>query len=493
MNIIVVDDEYYARKGMMAKLRKWNPEVGIEEAENGREALQKLETIPMDLVITDMKMPEMDGLQLVENLRSRHHVAEIIILSAHAEFSYAQQAMQYGVKYYLLKPIQNRELIPILDQLAERHAQNRHAQRREWFTRAVQGQASGDLLDKLRTLPSLQSSYALCLIQLTEPDLHAEHEMRQQLEGTEALVVRSWTHHAGLLVAVQADEVVEMRNQLQLAMRNSKLAWSAGMSGEHHALSELPIAYEEAVFALHHRLLTGWNLLYRYGQLSSEEQENPSSLHAITKNMYFYMKTGQLDACRRILHTVMNGMIVQKKSLLQLYRFSADVLRACRLVAQHSNEQMETEVTMMVDQLDWSQFRHMDEVMSYLDQIMSRLVQQRKQKSLPKDEMIADIQQYIDEHYMYDFSLDEIARHHYYVSPSYLSRMFKQVTGQRLSEYLVHVRMEKAIEMLETNQKVNVKDIALHVGYNDPSYFVQAFKKSTGQTPGSYRKSQDHA
>lgn len=110
--ILVADDEPWMRKGIISKIQQWGcPDIRVAaEARNGAEALQLFDTVRPDIVITDIRMPEIDGLQLVENIQGKYPCVEFIIISGYAEFDYAQQAISMGVSNYLLKPIKASEL-----------------------------------------------------------------------------------------------------------------------------------------------------------------------------------------------------------------------------------------------------------------------------------------------------------------------------------------------------------------------------------------------
>ena len=127
-------------------------------------------------------------------------------------------------------------------------------------------------------------------------------------------------------------------------------------------------------------------------------------------------------------------------------------------------------------------FHSLEELQSYILDLLSDVSEEEGQKS----SIIQDLLKYLEWNYQHDITVNELAAHKYFVNPSYLSRLFKAQTGKTFSKYLIELRMKKASEFLKES-RLNISDVALCVGYNDVSYFIQTFKKHYGMTPEQYK------
>ena len=127
LKLLVVEDELYAREALVRKIRQYDTagDFQILEASNGKEGFGLYRQEQPELVITDIRMPGMDGLELLENIRQLGQKTQVVILSAYSEFAYAQKAIQYGVSDYLLKPVSDEALENCLDKFMQRHKKER--------------------------------------------------------------------------------------------------------------------------------------------------------------------------------------------------------------------------------------------------------------------------------------------------------------------------------------------------------------------------------
>ena len=137
---------------------------------------------------------------------------------------------------------------------------------------------------------------------------------------------------------------------------------------------------------------------------------------------------------------------------------------------------------------DLYNFRHMSELEDYLLDMVKQLCCQSQEIPYNGRDIIIDITEYIIRSYQYDISLQDLAEKKYFMNVSYLSRLFKANVGKTFSKYLIEYRLEKSRELLEKTI-LKVSEIAVHVGYNDVSHFIQSFRKVYGMTPEEYRGS----
>lgn len=135
--------------------------------------------------------------------------------------------------------------------------------------------------------------------------------------------------------------------------------------------------------------------------------------------------------------------------------------------------------------MDLYQFHDLEEVRQYVNMILKEVC--RKNTDEENTSVIENLLEYLERNYSYDISLADLAERKYFVSPSYLRRLFKAYTGQSFMKYLINLRMEKAKDFLE-NSSMEIRDIAICTGFNDPSHFTQTFRRFFGVSPKEYRK-----
>ena len=513
MRVLVADNEYYARKAILKILAELDVEVAAD-METGQEVIDYLERDPqIDAVITDIRMPEVNGLQVAEYVSRVHPEVAVLIVTGYADFNYAQQALRYGVKDYITKPIRRETIKKALDNvsLAQLRKETAHqAYGRETDLEFTMEQLS---VKELAQNPDLQRTFMKRSLQymgtreyrilLLQTDPEASPEQREcirswlQLEaGTrECQVFFFQNAQEYVLLAFFQNPETSLYSLKDCAKRILRklpelggLQGSAAIGRSHRGVGELYSAYKEAVYAINQRLLKGWGRAFVY-----ETEKNRSSVSFPNEESALEdaLKRMDFEDSRKVIKNILNDPRLREQgNSYDLYEQVVHILGVfMRYYDRLSSDQGgDDSVRLLFSQrYDLYNFKHMDELEAYLLSIVQGICCQAKRES-DGDDIIRSIIDYIDRSYQYDITLQELAEKKYFMNASYLSRLFKAKCGKTFSKYLIEYRLEKSRALLEKTI-LKVSDIAAHVGYNDVSHYIQSFRKVYGVTPEQYRNS----
>ncbi|MDD4493270.1 MAG: response regulator [Eubacteriales bacterium] len=503
MNVLVADDEFYARKAIVKMLTDCSDTVHIcGDFETGREIVDFLEaeTEPVDVIFTDIKMPEMDGLRLACWLQENRPEIFVVIITGYADFEYARQAIQYQVHDYVTKPVDKLELRRIVNTLL---GQQQEKNRREAKLRTQLFELSREQLSfkEITQKAELRGEFFPCapadidtrawrlvLVQLShDGEKETLEKIRQtmasvlKLDIVQALYLRTNDEFLALGLAENIGGQHGMRHAMEkIVCALESLSFTditAAASGEHQSTGALYTAYKEAVYAMNMRLLEN-DSVYLYNEALEKTCEKNYVAETVLQSAVDSRDTASVKKC---IHSIL--FTENKMSVQQLYKRLVRILE----ILEHAYEAEDgsvpkSEYLMFSRRYDLYSFRKVEQLEAYFDSLAEVVCGQ----SMGRPDVVQDIMGYIERSYQYDISLQELAEKKYFMNISYLSRLFKTQVGKTFSKYLIEFRLEKSTELLrETILKVS--DIAAHVGYNDVSHFIQSFRKAYDMTPEEYR------
>ncbi|MCQ5131321.1 response regulator [Butyricicoccus faecihominis] len=510
LHVFVVDDEEIIRTGIRNALEKTAGQFHFAgEAPDGEMALPALLEIKPDILITDVRMPFMDGLELAELVRKSMPWMRIIFLSGHDEFEYAQRAVSLRVDAYILKPVDSQRLLSILEQTAsrieeerralraaaqhtERQQQEREILREHFLSELLTGGVSpAHAIDRARewNLPLTARQYVV-LQAVCGTDGKVRRQIRAVLghmfdeaddvvwffEGNERLV---------LLVLGEESEAVRdrayavaqgVRHELeQVAAIDCKI----GIGGVTDRLSGLPGSYRQArqaAFEMKH-MLAG---IAGYGDLN----ETPERGFDFAANVPLAEKLRH--AGREDIPALVDayfGAVRENdmQSVLYRYYLLMDLLvTAARLDSENAGWEQNPQTVLRAAET-------CESTVGYAKEALERLIGSRAASGKVRyAEEIQRAKEYITAHYGDEgLSLHTVAAAVGF-SPNHFSTVFSQQTGETFVEYLTRVRIDAAKDMLRASG-AKMSDIAFDVGYHDPNYFSYIFKKHTGASPREYR------
>lgn len=511
MRVLVADDEYYARKALLKILAELDVEVAAD-METGQEVIDYLERDSrVDAVLTDIRMPEINGLQVAEHISRSYPDVSVIIVTGYADFSYAQQALRFGVKDYVTKPLRRDSIKKALDGVSAskcRRESSRLASRQERDLEfsmeqlSVKELAQNADLQRLFMKRSLQYADSLeYRILLLQTDPEATFEQRERIRSW--LQLEAGTQRCQVFFFQNVQEYVLLaffqnpetglcslmdcaKHILRKLPELDGLRGSAAIGRSHRGMQELYSAYKESVYAINQRLLKGWGQAFVYETKKSKASFSFPNEESVLEDA---LKRMDYECSRKAIEKILQDPHLRESgNSYDLYEQVVHILGVfmrCydRLPSDCSGN--DSVQLLFSQRYDLYNFKHMDELEAYLLSTVKGICCQAKRES-DGDDIIRSIIDYIDRSYQYDITLQELAEKKYFMNATYLSRLFKAKCGQTFSKYLIEYRQEKSKELLEKTI-LKISDIAAYVGYNDVSYYIQSFRKVYGVTPEQYR------
>lgn len=506
MKVIIAEDEYYSRKVLVKLLGQMDLDLYIcLEAETGMQVVEYLSEHKVDLVITDIRMPEMDGLALGKYISEHYPDTDVMIESGYSDFNYAKEAISYGVRNYLTKPIRPEELEEAIrniqktrqKKLKEVECQvNRRVLQECMQYLTISGIMENPVLFNLFTEQCFEkqanSVFRMFLFQsrerMNEKDTcELVCFLQNKLGGRHSHIFHFHQSDEIILILFGKEEELE-KNKISIRIHQILSEYGIGMncgaSRVYKMPNELVRAYRDSIYAINSRLLNEKAVVFEYQtEMPLEEfwdtQDEILLYESVVKCNYkqaaiavekFFQccKDGDYDA-----YSLYSGIMQIFSSISKAF---------CR---RETSEDIDGENRYLLFSFksDLYQFRTMQSLKDYILKILKNTCEAPEEEN---HNMIKEIKDYVARNFRYEISLNELAAHKYFMNPSYVSRLFKAETGMNFSKYLIGYRMERAKELLE-NTVFKINEVADYVGYNDTSYFIHTFRKWYQVTPEQYR------
>lgn len=534
---IIVDDENLVRERFRVgfPLMEHGFEV-IGEAEDGEEALELCKQLNPDIVITDIVMPRMDGLQLTEQLKSLLPRVKVIILSNYQEFDFARKAVELGAIGYLLKVVSgHRELLELLDK-ARKEIEADRAQLLASIQERHRFQQSKPLLQKQFMLNVMNQMYATpeaiqkecelvelyppsygCTIAYLEIDKFAELKrtyhsrdislfkyvlMQMVEEVCRATPYKGnlfpwqdehsfclWIHWDSAYAFMQAESLVQTLYQKMNEFIKQYLPFTVTccfsqpkkLSMEPLFLStQLNAAAGEAVTAASQRFYQSHGRAYTYTQQANYKPMNDTLKQALNNTLQSF--NPNLDDTE--LRSELQEQIIVK--ILEQHIQPAQVTGWLKELTAHWTVNEPMGATALTDSL--SVVEVLQDVEDHLVRLLQwkRTIQVLSSKNIQYRAEIQGALDYIHAHFHQPISVTDVCQH-LNISPNYFSHLFKTQTGSNFSDYVSHYRMQAAKNLLKETT-LQVQEISERVGIADYKYFTRLFRRSTGQTPSTFRE-----
>lgn len=535
--MMIVDDKDDIIKGIQS-MGRW-PEIGVEItgwANNGEEALAVMEESKPQIVITDIKMPVMDGIQLTESIKKRYPETKVIILSGYDEFHYAQQALKLGAEEYLLKPIRIHQLQEVI--LRVIHKLNDEKLKQEEETKILERLAQSlpllrdKFLQRLLEEPGSLKEEEVCQrLNFLEVDLYPEHlavlaveidhyngiidrNSYQQMEllnqnliqlqaefnreAGKSIIFTDKKERLGWIISVpglnHSPEINQTvfalaENISVLAQEKAKLTVSIGIGRFYAGLLQLFHSYQEAVEALSHKFLLGTNQIIHIDDVLPDPKLHFHYPLESERELLVSLKVGTRQEGMHLLDSyfeVLDQYAAYSPKLIKKY-LTGLVVSISRILLEMNIDEIqltggEEDLLIQIAKLDTLE-KTKPWLRKLIEQIYLLSSCEKKHKTQTKMEKAKG---YIDEHMANEISLHAVADF-IGLSPNYFTTLFKEYTGETFMDYVIRVRIDKAKELLTTGQ-FKVYEVANAVGYSDARYFSEIFKKWVGMAPAEYIK-----
>jgi two-component system, response regulator YesN len=508
VRIVIVEDEVKARKGIINLIRKFSDAYQIiGESDNGVQGAALIEELQPDLVITDIQMPGMDGIEMLEALKARGVNINSIVLSGHSDFQFAQRALRTGlVSAYLLKPITVDELYHVL-QTMEKEYLIRLLKGKEEFTssatpelmiqRYLVSQGVNEELFELHMNRNLgftsasdiellsiyfDQGYTTKCVNIVKRHLLREFQIHR-------IYVIELPESKEIIVLLQKQDNQSLRKQWDSLVYDMR---SASIPGAITAWTSLPYFGNLKNEVERLRELYPWSmlqsseypLLVRSACVAKEETQPqyPIQLEMKSKELLSSGDKEKLNGCVDEFLQLCLKQAVQPEQIIQwMTRFVfhmvtiVEALSGNAALADERNRfhaQIKTAYTLR-------------EVRGILHSTMAAISPYFQQKSRMHSMNVTKAVNLIHERYQTGITLEELAGY-CHVTPEYLSSLFQKELGMSFTAYVKDIRIKKAKELLLTNA-LKLFEVAERVGYPDAKYFSRVFKETTGMTPREFQ------
>ncbi|OKP72291.1 hypothetical protein A3842_22835 [Paenibacillus sp. P3E] len=511
---IVIDDEYLVRKGLIKKIQSFEQElVLLGEAENGEDALELIEQTDPDLILTDMRMPVMDGKSLLRVMQERYPLKKIIVISGHSDFEYMQEAISARVVSYVLKPFSREEIHQALRKAIDSLASERAAKQQAALSKS-ENEAMIRQLDQQKLLHLIldeqtgkpvsfhseqmnrfgaASFYVLLTVysstqinpDLFEGGVHEDYISVPHPVNEHLLFVVFASYERVSYKGMDASFAIQSADRFfepLCAIPYNKVF--AGLSAAKSNMAELYQAQKECLSAMNSKGIMDYGSIFVY---NAEDCPSEMPLWNKTGDLMFYLEAGHSSKVREsVVDFITFYMQLPSATLFQLkhqcQELAAEIkqLLGLRLPAttyQTTSSSMEAVLNTSFDP---------EEIRQYFMAVLPDLAELLKDSTpYSSPNVIDNVKVYIHRNYLQDLTLEKVSSL-FFMNSSYLSFLFKEKTGENFTDFINKLRIEHAKTLLKTtDDKVYI--IAGALGFDNEKYFFRLFKKSTGLTPEAYR------
>lgn len=542
VKVYLVEDEIIIRQSIKNSIN-WEKE-GYEfvgDASDGELALPVILKEKPDILITDIRMPFMDGLELSRMVKAELPDIKIVILSGYDDFEYAKQAIKIGVAEYLLKPVSSAVLLEHLSEIAEKvrderedlalkkvyyqeMQENEELIKMKFLGELISGKLSlADAMEKGKRFHMNLSGpfYRIILFKFIQED-RVKAGQSEDLARAYAAVgnyvdglkdafrfqrgVEGW---AFLLTSVEEDMEAQTERFIEglkeVIAPFEALTWFGGIGSEAARLRELRYSFREADKAFAGRFVQEPNQIISVEQLNYEQLDNEFDANIFGEINQFdqiitrFLSSGSLEEVESFVGALFTeisedhfrSLMIRQYIIMNIY---ATVLTFCKKLRKDAG--VDGEAAGQMESLRENEeilkravstAESVDDIKAYIGTLLDHAIELRNTVSGRRySDIIQTAKKRIEQDYMSeDISLNSVAAE-VCMSPSYFSSVFSKEMGKTFIEYLTEVRMEKAKQYLACSS-MKTSEISYEVGYKDPHYFSYIFKKTQGCTPKEYR------
>lgn len=517
--VLIVDDEKLERV-LIRKGYAWE-DNGFEilgEASNGFEALELLNIMNPDIIITDINMPHMDGLMLTEEIRKRNYQCRIIIVTGYREFDYARRAIKLGVNDFLLKPVNIHDLKEVVEglrkelileenhireftSLKEKVSENEDIIKQSFMQLLVEGRVTED--EAIYKLKSYQLeeliNHCICInVKLhskkaaTHPTIDYINELIGKINMLHKVIV--FQHYLSNYILFLMDNTMEEAIRIATTIKNAinddlKMEAVIGISNLESKYSGISKAYKQSEKALTASVILGTNAIISYDEYGMIKKSNNSTRDINWKDFIFQIENCVLENVYEYINEYSKNMreagvtdsaYLRLMTMNMLSKASVVLTKQGMSLGQLIDDDRVYEEVLKVETIKEMNIvlkKLLKEILLYLDSLRGK----------KRNKLIDEALHYIEEHlFESSLSLKSVANQ-IFVNESYLSRIFKSEVGESFIEYVTKKRIEQSILLLNTTD-LKAYEIADKIGICDPHYFSICFKKYTGVTVKEYKK-----
>lgn len=497
--LIIADDEIRIREGF-TRIVNWE-ELGFRVVgcyADGSQVLEHLKREHADVVLTDIKMKQIGGLEVAQEIKAHYPNTVCVLVSAHQEFDFAHAAIAAGVKDYLFKPTRLADIRRVFSSIAQELERES-----EILEKQAQAHRKYEEMNQLWRSQFLYDLYMGGLRKSETADAQARH------------YYPDYEKH-GVLIAFmdfpEEETQEEARDILRrlfqgsvdgieydpVSIKSSRLAVMAIFDTVRSSAEErfrlqledlIAQAKETSGIALHVQEFRRYDSLQafmnrpRHKAAVRENGMKPDAVYeqqllSHQRLLFSYLTSRSMDQAGELVYEIIDRMEPFETEI----KHAILIDTAARIQTKLQELQLAPQTLLRYDRL--IACRESEQMVQWLQDVIAQWMRNLPATNTPK-QVISQIKSYIMEHFAGQLSLDVVAEH-VFLSPVYVSRLFKQETGENFTDFITRIRIEKARELLR-NPDILVADVGQRVGYPNPRYFYRVFKQMTGDTPSGYR------
>lgn len=506
MKIVLVEDENKTRNGILHIIENLTDHEVIGTAENGAEGYEMVKELSPDLIISDIRMPVMDGLEMLAKLHQEKVKFNAILLTGYSDFEYARKALQLQVVDYLLKPLDVEEFLNTLNKIQTRISDTKITQVSTEQLLANYMEGTGEdqesvhrllneilhvnektevslfLLAPRRLFEDRLKEFVSCIKGLME-SLCIENSYVMPVPGEKKILV--------VIAGTERNRTLKQRFQMRVLPELDDIGPCSCVYCSIHGIEDISGTVKEMMKNLSYGFSLPVHTIIDDAAIKSiryESLEYPDHLeNSLIREMRNGNKKKVADYGEQFIRQVAGSSAAPEMIREYALRFIANVLHAVQDMKEWGNPEENAQYFM--ERILSGETR--EEVKYQLEKFVHALVADSEEEVLTENGMIMNVISYIRSHYQEDITLSEAARI-CRVTPEYLSKIFYKEMGINFSPFLQNFRISIAKRMLLTG-KHRVYEVAEAVGFHDQKYFIKVFKKICGVTPSEYRKESKYA
>lgn len=522
--VLVVDDEETIANGLKFLIERGMPQCEVVAvAYDGTEGYQIAVREKPEIVLTDLRMCEMDGIEMIRSLKMKGLNMRYIILSGYAEFEYAKQAIMLGVEDYITKPVDEEELYQILQKVCLSIQQEKQKLRqveklqetvgefsqsmKEYYIRDI---LEGRNLSEEKYL-TIQNEFFMCgsyicavfeysFIDKVGDDANVEAAFRRYCEKQfenvyciEILPQREKNQCVLVLGATKQAELKSIKIRLGkirlLTQEQTKCYVCSGVGLWHKKIGGIKKSYEEALCALNYKVINGLECLVGYDEIRNIHSKPAQIPEADIQRLEQCINEMDNEGCRKIIEKIFHNVNAEYElspENLQILAINLVLsgIRKIPVMQLQINEYLGENI-LSLDSI--SKFKTMEQLKNWIINVICGMNELMLKQNVPeKRDVVREVQEYINRNFHQEISLADISDK-FFINPYYFSQLFKKKTGETYQNYLTKVRIERAKKLLEETD-LKIYEICEMVGYIDVNHFNRIFEKREGVKPSHYRK-----
>jgi two-component system response regulator YesN len=508
--LLIVDDEKIVLEGLTSAINWQEHQIEVvETASNGHEAFQCIINNPPQIVLADIQMPGLNGLDLIQKVKKVYPDIVFIIISGYTEFDYAKRAIELEAVDYLVKPIEIDEIISVVkkgiikyEKMKAEKENNDQIQKyqMELEEKDILNLILGRTIDKnnFETLNRFKRWKLLVAgfkstiwknnIEKADKGIFNRFKKPFEERGYESFIyyIEDFiiTLYANSIrKEVQDSFIIEYSSLLHHELNTTPII---GVSNTYYDFSYIRQSFQEAKESFEIGIYLDQLITHNK---DLEKMNNTVGNEIIEKiNQCFKQNNFKLDKMSLLIQEIFNYSIENMISPVKSKYL-------CFMVINNVFEYVQHEFDLKIERIlgdkyqlyeELNKLPSIEEIRYWLENLVNKIFDYVNENRVSyKDKLILDVKSYLQKNYNQSIILDEIAQD-FHISPAYLSSLFSKTVKMTIFEYITNIRMNKAKELLRTTN-YKILDICNDVGYKDTKYFNQVFKKQVGLTPSQYR------